>query len=74
MKKELTVVVDAVNLFESNSKFDAHCGWPFIDAMNVKKNVLDKTHGMIRTEIVCANCGGHLGHVFNDKTGGNLVV
>lgn len=55
-------------LFESNSKFDAHCGWPsFDDAIAGKvKNVLDKTHGMIRTEIVCANCGGHLGHVFND--------
>ncbi|UFH35035.1 peptide-methionine (R)-S-oxide reductase MsrB [Flavobacterium acetivorans] len=55
-------------LFESNSKFDAHCGWPsFDDAIAGKvKNVLDKTHGMIRTEIFCANCGGHLGHVFND--------
>lgn len=55
-------------LFESSSKFDAHCGWPsFDDALPGKvKNILDKTHGMIRTEIVCANCGGHLGHVFND--------
>ncbi|WP_413998234.1 peptide-methionine (R)-S-oxide reductase MsrB [Flavobacterium sp. W1B] len=55
-------------LFESSSKFEAHCGWPsFDDAIPEKvKNVLDKTHGMIRTEIVCANCGGHLGHVFND--------
>lgn len=55
-------------LFESNSKFDAHCGWPsFDDSISGKvKYVLDKTHGMIRTEIVCANCGGHLGHVFND--------
>lgn len=66
-------------LFESNSKFDAHCGWPsFDDAIPGKvKNVLDKTHGMIRTEIVCANCGGHLGHVFNDgptKTGERFCV
>ena len=55
-------------LFESNSKFDAHCGWPsFDEAIPGKvKNVLDKTHGMIRTEIVCTTCGGHLGHVFND--------
>lgn len=55
-------------LFESNSKFDAHCGWPsFDDAISGKvKNILDKSHGMIRTEIVCANCGSHLGHVFND--------
>ena len=66
-------------LFKSNSKFDAHCGWPsFDDAIPGKvKNVLDKTHGMIRTEIVCANCGGHLGHVFNDgptKTGQRYCV
>jgi peptide-methionine (R)-S-oxide reductase len=55
-------------LFDSNSKFDAHCGWPSFDqAIPGKvKNVLDKSHGMIRTEIVCSNCGGHLGHVFND--------
>lgn len=55
-------------LFESNSKFDAHCGWPSFDqAIKGKvEYVLDKTHGMVRTEIVCKNCGGHLGHVFND--------
>jgi peptide-methionine (R)-S-oxide reductase len=55
-------------LFESTSKFDAHCGWPsFDDSIPEKvKYVLDKTHGMIRTEIVCANCGSHLGHLFND--------
>ena len=55
-------------LFESNSKFDAHCGWPSFDESikGTVEYVLDKTHGMIRTEIVCSNCGGHLGHVFND--------
>lgn len=56
-------------LFSSDSKFDAHCGWPSFDKAlnnNTVKEVLDKSHGMIRTEIVCANCGGHLGHVFND--------
>ena len=55
-------------LFESSTKFDAHCGWPSFDEAIPGKvqNILDKTHGMIRTEIVCANCGGHLGHVFND--------
>jgi peptide-methionine (R)-S-oxide reductase len=55
-------------LFESNSKFDAHCGWPSFDEAIEGKviNLLDKSHGMLRTEIVCANCGGHLGHVFND--------
>ena len=55
-------------LFESSSKFESGCGWPsFDDAIKGKvTNVLDKSHGMIRTEIVCSNCGGHLGHVFND--------
>lgn len=55
-------------LFESESKFDAHCGWPSFDKSikGTVEYVLDKSHGMIRTEIVCSNCGGHLGHVFND--------
>lgn len=55
-------------LFKSESKFDAHCGWPSFDASipETVEYVLDKSSGMIRTEIVCANCGGHLGHVFND--------
>lgn len=55
-------------LFESDSKFDAHCGWPSFDKAikGTVDYVLDKSHGMIRTEIVCSNCGSHLGHVFND--------
>ncbi|MGC1206295.1 MAG: peptide-methionine (R)-S-oxide reductase MsrB [Flavobacteriaceae bacterium] len=55
-------------LFESDSKFDAHCGWPSFDESikGTVEYVLDKTHSMTRTEIVCSNCGGHLGHVFND--------
>lgn len=56
-------------LFSSESKFDAHCGWPSFDkALNENTVVerLDKSHGMVRTEILCANCGGHLGHLFND--------
>jgi len=55
-------------LFESNNKFESHCGWPSFDESieGTVDYVLDKTHGMVRTEIVCSNCGGHLGHVFND--------
>ncbi|MGB6268959.1 MAG: peptide-methionine (R)-S-oxide reductase MsrB [Olleya sp.] len=55
-------------LFESDRKFESSCGWPsFDDAIKGSvQNILDKSHGMIRTEIVCSNCGGHLGHVFND--------
>ncbi len=56
-------------LFESTSKFDGHCGWPSFDAPIEKGAIiekLDKTHGMIRTEILCGSCGSHLGHVFND--------
>lgn len=56
-------------LFASSSKFDAGCGWPSfseeIEAGKIKE-VFDESHGMRRTEIVCANCEGHLGHVFND--------
>lgn len=56
-------------LFDSESKFDSHCGWPSFDKALNKKTVveiLDTSHGMIRTEIRCATCGGHLGHVFPD--------
>lgn len=55
-------------LFTSESKFDSGCGWPSFDA-SVDGNVIykkDISHGMIRTEILCASCGGHLGHVFDD--------
>jgi peptide-methionine (R)-S-oxide reductase len=56
-------------LFQSESKFDSHCGWPSFDASLGDAHVetaLDKSHGMMRTEILCNNCGSHLGHVFND--------
>jgi peptide methionine sulfoxide reductase msrA/msrB len=56
-------------LFTDDMKFDSGCGWPSFDkeiAGGKIKQILDKSHGMIRTEIVCANCGGHLGHIFND--------
>ena len=56
-------------LFTSESKFDGHCGWPSFDKEISEGKILEKTdssHGMIRTEILCANCGSHLGHVFDD--------
>lgn len=56
-------------LFKSDSKFESHCGWPSFDAAISDSTIIeieDRSHGMIRTEIVCAKCNGHLGHVFND--------
>ncbi|MFM2385927.1 MAG: hypothetical protein RL660_684 [Bacteroidota bacterium] len=56
-------------LFASDSKFDSHCGWPSFDkevAKGAIKYVEDLSHGMKRVEIMCAKCGGHLGHVFDD--------
>ncbi|MCB9202901.1 MAG: bifunctional methionine sulfoxide reductase B/A protein [Flavobacteriales bacterium] len=57
------------DLFTDEMKFDSHCGWPSFDREikgdKITKQV-DTSHGMIRTEIVCSNCGGHLGHLFDD--------
>jgi peptide-methionine (R)-S-oxide reductase len=56
-------------LFSSSTKFDSHCGWPsFYDQLD-DANVItreDNSHGMVRTEVLCKNCGSHLGHVFED--------
>ncbi|MYM28429.1 peptide-methionine (R)-S-oxide reductase MsrB [Duganella sp. CY15W] len=56
-------------LFRSDTKFDSGCGWPSyfepIDPANVIEKV-DRTHGMLRTETICAVCDAHLGHVFPD--------
>lgn len=56
-------------LFESDTKYNAGCGWPSFWEPKLKDKVkiqVDKSHGMVRDEVICANCGGHLGHVFND--------
>lgn len=55
-------------IFASDSKFDSHCGWPSFDTAIEGTVVLteDRSHNMLRVEVTCANCGGHLGHVFPD--------
>lgn len=63
-----------VELFTSDSKFNSNCGWPSFDSSIINRvgELKDTSHGMIRTEIICKSCGGHLGHVFPDgptKTG-----
>jgi peptide-methionine (R)-S-oxide reductase len=56
-------------LFTSQAKYDSGCGWPAFSApagQDAVDEEIDTTFGMTRTEVTCANCGGHLGHVFPD--------
>ncbi len=59
-------------LFSSDTKFDSGSGWPSFTEPKSTENVElheDRSHGMVRTEVTCKSCGGHLGHVFDDGPG-----
>jgi peptide-methionine (R)-S-oxide reductase len=56
-------------LFQSEMKYESHCGWPSFFDTETTQNIEfkeDKSYGMLRTEVLCSNCGAHLGHIFND--------
>jgi peptide-methionine (R)-S-oxide reductase len=59
-------------LFDSDAKYDSGCGWPAFStpaAGDAVEEDTDVSYGMVRTEVLCASCGGHLGHVFPDGPG-----
>ncbi|MFN8165519.1 MAG: peptide-methionine (R)-S-oxide reductase MsrB [Bacteroidia bacterium] len=72
LHKEKGVYVCAAcgaELFTSDMKFDSGCGWPSFDREIAGGKIIQKrdtSHGMIRIEILCANCNSHLGHIFDD--------
>jgi peptide-methionine (R)-S-oxide reductase len=65
---EYTCAACGAKLFDSSAKFDSNSGWPSFDnaVPGAIKLQPDNTHGMNRTEAICANCSGHLGHLFED--------
>ena len=66
---EYSCICCGAPLFTSNEKYDSGCGWPsFFSAPNSEliEESPDFSHGMVRTEITCSQCGAHLGHVFPD--------
>ncbi|RXS44400.1 peptide-methionine (R)-S-oxide reductase [Idiomarina sp. 29L] len=55
-------------IFAGDTQFDSHCGWPSFDSAieGAVRYEKDTTHGMVRVEVLCSRCDGHLGHVFDD--------